>query len=103
MALNIVINKEYRITSDGLNVILQRRRIVDPTKSPNWSRMKDKGADPTPRDEWRDVGYYNTVEAALNGIVDRRIKESDAQTVCELISEIRQIRREISEVLRQTS
>jgi hypothetical protein len=103
MALNIVINKEYRITSDGLNIILQRRRIVDPTKSPNWSRMKAKGADPTPRDEWKDEGYYNTVEAALNGIVDRRIKESDAQTVDELISEIRQIRREINEVLRQTS
>ena len=103
MALNIVINKEYRITSDGLNVILQRRHTVDPTKSPNWSRMKAKGADPTPRGEWKDEGYYNTVEAALNGIVDRRIKESNAQSIGELLSEIRQIRREINEVLRQTS
>ena len=103
MALNIVINKEYRITSDGLNIILQRRHTVDPTKSPNWPRMKAKGADPTPRGEWKDEGYYNTVEAALNGIVDRRIKESNAQSLDELISEIRQIRREINEVLRQTS
>lgn len=103
MPLKIEVTPDYRITSDTLNIIVQKRYTVDPTKSPNWSRMQAQGADPTPRNEWRDEGYYGTLGAALNGIVNRKILESDAQSVAELLSEIEQIRREISAVSHRTT
>lgn len=100
MPLNIAITTDYRITSDTLNIIIQKRYMVDPTKSPNWPRMQAQGADPTPRNEWRDEGYYGTLEGAINGIIDRQLKESDAESLAELLMEIRKIRDKIGEVLR---
>lgn len=100
MPLKIEVTPDYRITSDTLNIILQKRYTVDPTKSPNWARMQAEGADPTPRTEWRDEGYYETLEGAINGIIDRQLKESDAESLTELLIEIRQIRDKIREVLR---
>jgi hypothetical protein len=50
MALNIAVNADYKITSDALNIIVNRKYIVDPTKAPTGRNVKRKGADPTPRE-----------------------------------------------------
>lgn len=96
MALNIeVFDGQYRITSDEYNVIVEERYEVDPTKSPKW-----KEGDPTKvRVEYRKPRYYPTVEAALIGVAESKVRMSDATTLEELAHEIRQIRREISDKL----
>lgn len=100
MPLKIEVTPDYRITSDTLNIIVQKRYTVDPTKSPNWPRMQAEGADPTPRTEWRDEGYYETLEEAINGIIDSQLKESDAGSLTGLLMEIRKIRDKIRAVFR---
>ena len=99
MALNIRINDDWRLTSDQFNVILNKRYIVDPTKSPNWEKRKADGASPELREEWKEVGYYPTIELAMDALVNKAVLSSDAETIPELLNEITQIRREISAVL----
>lgn len=99
MSLNIEINSEFKLTSDSYQVIVNRKHIVDPTKSPNWAKREAEGADPTPRIEWREVAYCRTVEKALTWIAEQTQRESNAETVAELLNEIQAIRREIKAVL----
>lgn len=99
MPLNIRINENYRLTSDSFNIIVEERRMVDPTKSPNWKKREAEGASPELREEWKETSYHNTVEQAMNAIVDQTIRDSDVYSLGELLIEIRQIRREISAVL----
>lgn len=95
MPLNITVNSQYKITSDERNVIVNRKYIVDPTKAPNWVKRQAEGADPTPREEWREVSYHPTLDKALSYIVDQEILDSDATTLSELIDEIKGFQREI--------
>jgi hypothetical protein len=99
MVLNITVNSQYKLTSDSLNVIVNRKHIVDPTKAPGWPQREAEGADPSPRETWKEVAYSPTVEKALNYIVDQSIRDSNAQTISELVSEVARIRREIEAVL----
>lgn len=72
------INDNWRITSDPLNVILQRR-VVGKTK------------DGEPRETWEAEGYYGTVEQALSGLAKREIlatELTDLKTVCKKIAEL---------------
>jgi hypothetical protein len=96
MALNITVNADYRITSDPLNVIVNRKYIVDPTKAPNWAKREAEGADPTPREVWKEVAYFAGVDLALKWIMNQRIRESDATNLAELLDEIKRFEREIS-------
>lgn len=99
MALNIQVTEEYRITSDDRNIIVNERHFTDPTKAPNWKERKAKGAAPEPVEKWREISYHSTVEEAMNKIVDKTILRSEATTISELLSEISDIRRQISDVL----
>lgn len=99
MALNIEVTEDYRITSDNMNIIVNERYLADPTKAPNWKKREAEGASPEPVEKWREISYHSTVESAMNKIVDKTILDSDAQTISELLREIREIRREISDVL----
>jgi hypothetical protein len=96
--MNIQINADYRLTSDSLNVIVNRKHIVDPTKAPNWPKRQAEGADSTPKEAWREVAYCATVEKALQYIADQMIRDSEAETVAELLHEIRRIYGEIKAV-----
>jgi len=99
MALNIAVNPDYKITSDALNIIVNRKYIVDPTKAPNWAQREAKGADPTPREVWREVAYCNSIEFAVKWIMNQQIRESDAENLTELLDEIKRFGREISAIL----
>lgn len=96
--MDIEINADYRITSDALNVIVNRKHISDPTKAPNWPKRQAEGADPTPSIKWREIAYCSTVEKALQYIADQMIRDSEAETVAELLHEIRRIHSEIKAV-----
>jgi hypothetical protein len=99
MALNIIVTPQYKITSDSLQVTVNRKHIVDPTKAPGWAKREAEGADPTPREEWRECAYCRTVEQALSWIAEQIQRDSNAESVAELLGEIQAIRREIKAVL----
>jgi hypothetical protein len=98
MALNITVNSQYKLTSDSLNVIVNRKHLVDPTKSPNWSKLEAKGASPAIREEWREVAYHRTVEKALNWIAEQTQRDSDAESIGALLAEIKQMQADIKGV-----
>lgn len=95
MALNIPVNSTYKLTSDEFNVIVNQKFVIDPKKSPKWA----EGMDDTIREEWRKVAYCRTVEKALNWIADQTQRESNAESIGELLGEIKAFRRDISAVL----
>jgi hypothetical protein len=99
MALNIAVNADYKITSDALNIIVNRKYIVDPTKAPNWSKRQAEGADPTPREQWREVAYCTGIDHAIKWIMNQQIRESDAENLMELLDEIKRFGREIKAIL----
>jgi hypothetical protein len=93
--MNIKVNADYRITSDERNVIVNHRHMSDPTKAPNWAKRQAEGADPTPKETWREVSYHHRLEQALEWIVDQQIRDSDAETLEELVGQIAGFQREI--------
>ena len=95
MALNIAINENYRITSDAHNVIVLRKHIVDPTKGPNWAKLEAKGADPMPREDWREQSYHGTVAQAIRAIGEQQVRDSEAESLAELLAEIKRVNSEI--------
>jgi len=91
--MNIAINESTRLTSDALNVIIQRKHIVDPTKSPAFDPTKHSTEK---RVEWRDVSYHSKVEAALAHLIEQKAWDSEATTLSELLAEIRSFKREMN-------
>jgi len=76
------IGNRYKIESDPLNVILYKK--VDRKK-------KDTGEI---YEGWQAVGYYATVENALNGLVNQKIRDTelkDLRSVLGAISELREM------------
>jgi len=96
MALNIQVNDDYKLTSDDLNIIVNKRVMVDPTKAPNWAARAAKGADPTPRADWKEVAYCSRLDQALQRIVEQQVRDSDATELRQLIDEIKQYNRQIT-------
>lgn len=91
MTLNIEIADNYRLTSESLQIVVQRKHAVDPTKSPAFK----PGMDATIRTEWRDWKYVSKTEQALDVILRQNVLESEATTLKELRNEIVEFRREI--------
>lgn len=89
--MNIEIADNYRLTSDSMQIIIQRKHTVDPTKSPAFK----PGMDATVRTEWRDWKYASKPEQALELILRQKILESDATDLRTLRNEIVEFRREI--------
>lgn len=99
MPLNIEVNANYRITSDDRNVIVQRKHIVDPTKAPGWAKREAEGASAELREEWRDQSYHGNVPQALSAIGEQQVRDSNAETLAELLAEIKSFRVEIEALL----
>jgi hypothetical protein len=100
MTLKIQVSADYRITSDPLNFIVERRHLVDPSKSPNRAALEAAGKSMAIREDWREAAYFSTLEKALKWTVNQRIRESDAQgtgasALDEIIAEIKRIHGEI--------
>jgi hypothetical protein len=96
MPLNIVVNADYKITSDSMNVIVNRKHIVDPTKSPSWAKREAEGADPSPREEWREASYHSPVDNAVMWILNQTVKDSESTTLKEVVVLITEFRRQIT-------
>lgn len=95
MTLNIQVSADYRITSDPMNFIVEKRHLVDPTKSPNRAALEAAGKSMAIRETWREAAYFGTFENALKWTVNQRIRESGAGSMDEVLAEIRRIHGEI--------
>ena len=83
--LDVMVNDEYKLTSDGIQVVVMRKHIIDPTKSPIFDETKHSAET---REEWKTWKYCGKVEQALELILRQRVFESEATTLNELHQEI---------------
>lgn len=93
--LDIKIGDDYRITSNGICFTVNERRFVDPTKSPHWKKLKEKGTSSEIKESWTEEGYFGSIEGAIRHIVKRKTLLSNAQSVQELLEEVRLTKAEI--------
>ena len=86
--LNAIITQNYRIISDGTQLVLQRRHIADPTKAPGYEAPTD-GPTPEPRITWKESGYYPLNSAGLcaatKAAILRDTDVSRAETLAEAL------------------
>lgn len=82
--MNIAIGKEYVITSDPLNVILNKKFV-----------KKDKDDNIVDENALKPIGYYPNLESACEGLLTKAINSSEAQTVDELLAFIIDTKEEI--------
>jgi len=87
--MEIQINKNYKLTSDELNVIL--------CKKVNHKKENAKSAC------WKNIGYYQKMEHALDRLVDRKIYESGAVSFEALKSELAELRLEVVSAFSQNT
>ncbi len=76
----MIINKNYKIESDELNVTLFKR-------STRGEKAKNPGAEC-----WTPIAFYSTPENALKGLIDLEIKGTgmiDLEKVVEKINELK--------------
>ena len=101
--LSVMMTEDYRLTSDGTQFIVQERKLVDPTKAPNWGALKARGVDPTIREEWKDIGYFSMnpkgIGAAFNFVLAKTAAVSDAQNLREFSAIIRETSERITDAL----
>ena len=84
--MNIRIDKDYKLTSDERNVILTKISIGQSGKS--------KG-----KEVESNVGYYGTIEHALNDYLRIKINTSQATSINELKAEIREVKKTIQRMM----
>lgn len=79
-----------------MQIIIQKRHIVDPTNSPFFDEEKHSSEK---RTEWRTWKYCGKVEQAIDLILRQRIFESDAKDLKELKQEVISFRQRIEAAL----
>ncbi len=85
--MNIRIGKKHIITSTSMNIVLKEKRT--------------KGVDSKqPGEEyWVDIGYYGKVEHAVNALLDRKVRVSDARTLADVVKVVENTRKLIKDSL----
>ena len=78
----------YVITSDSLCVTLNEKKIAQEGKAKGEEYLSA-------------IGYYNTVESCMEGLLQHKIKKSDATSIKELVDEIKEISKFIREQFRK--
>ncbi|GAA0840688.1 hypothetical protein GCM10008915_36800 [Bifidobacterium pullorum subsp. gallinarum] len=92
--LNVPITQNYRLVTDATDrapatqFILQRRHIVDPTKSPAYT-PEEHASPPPVRETWKDDGYYplnaGGLSYAIQTAVLRGTDVSNAKSIGEAL------------------
>ena len=94
--LNIQVTDDYKLTSDGIQIIIQKRHIVDPTNSPFFDAEKHSSEK---RIEWKPWKYCGKIETAIDLIMRQGIFETEAKDLKTLRSEIVSFRERIEKAL----
>ena len=84
--VNIPLNDKYTLTSDSMNYIIEETKVIQDGSK--------KG------ETYRTVyGYYGTVEAALKGFKELKIRTSDAKAIKELLEISKETDKKIEKIL----
>ncbi|MER2254682.1 MAG: hypothetical protein ABS933_06270 [Priestia megaterium] len=94
--LNIQVTDDYKLISDGMQIIVQKRHVIDPTQSPVFDAEKHS---PEKRIEWKTWKYCGKVDQAVDLILNQKIMESNAASLKELIQEIKDIEEYVKNLL----
>lgn len=86
--MEIMIGKGYKLTSDTLNVILNKRYD-----------QKDKEGNII-GEAFKTIGYYSTIYSACNALIEREIKDSDAISLDGLKKHVEDVKEQIFEALK---
>ena len=86
MSLNIKLNDDYKITSDPMNFILEKRGVAGKkSKTPGKTTCKN-------------VGFYQKLSHALEGFLKHEVLASDVDSLLELAFLLRTIQADIQVV-----
>ena len=77
----VQINRNYKIESDSLNIILSKREVSK--KSPS-------------KERWRTVGHYSTCESALKAWVDMEIRGTGLKDFEIVVTKVHELRQSIN-------
>ncbi len=69
--MNMELNKNWRIRTDSMNFILEKKRVVE--------EGKNKG-----EVVWDSMGFYNSLDTALTGFTRNSMLTSDVKTALDL-------------------
>lgn len=89
--MNILIGQNYKITSDSMNVILNRKY------------EKKQGKEPVAESEkydYKQIGYYPNLERACQALLTYDIMKSDAENLAELMDVMTICRDQITEAIK---
>jgi len=87
--MEIMVGQNYKITSDPLNIVLNKKYF-----------KKDKQGNVTEEEAFKQIGYYNTLNSALNALIEKEIKGSDAISLDELKKYVEGVKEDIFEALK---
>jgi hypothetical protein len=87
--MEIMVGQNYKITSDPLNIVLNKKYF-----------KKDEQGNATEEVRFRQIGYYNTLDGALNALIEKEIKGSDAISLDELKKHVAGVKEDIFEALK---
>ncbi|MDH2364010.1 hypothetical protein [Priestia megaterium] len=87
--MEIMVGQNYKITSDALNIILNKKYL-----------KKDKKGNVTTEVGFKQIGYYTTLDGAFNALIEKEIKRSDAISLDELKKHVESIKEGIFEALK---
>ena len=79
------IGKDWKISSDKLNVILSKRKTRKSKKDGNTY------------EDWEEIGYYSTVSNALKGLVNFEVKETGLKDLRVVVDKINELGKQIDQ------
>lgn len=89
--LNVALNANYRLTSDGTQFIVKERKIVDPTKAPGYKAEEGAPA-PELTERWDNAGFYSLssagLTAALNRVIIASASAADHESLTDFVADI---------------
>lgn len=84
--INIKLDDKYTLTSDSMNYIIEETKVIQDGSK--------KG------ETYKTVyGYYSTVESALKGFKELKIRTSDAKSIKELLKVSKETDKKIEKIL----
>lgn len=89
--MNLLIGQEYKITSDRLNVIVNKRV----------AKMDKPGKEGKPTGEygWKEISFHPNIERALNFVLNQKINTSDALSLAEVVEVIQTHKKEVEALI----
>lgn len=88
--MNIKLNDKYRITSDKHCLVLQEKKYPNP----NSKLTKDPSAW-----KWVDVGYYGKFKHLVGALLEKEIRESEAESLQDILDHIERVQHSTNEDL----